>query len=109
MSNANTTQPTNVKSSTTANTAGQSQTPIAEKLKDSLHNTVDKFADSAESAEKAIRSGATHSAETLTEKQQQIQASWEASSIRKYAIENPVATAGMVFLAGALFGKIIRR
>lgn len=88
---------------------GTDDAPLANKMKDTLHSSVDTLAEKAESAEKAIRSGASNSAEALNEKQQQIQESWEASSVRKYAVENPVATAGIVFIAGALFGKFMSR
>lgn len=83
--------------------------PIAEKMRATLHDTVDTLAEKAQSAEKSIRTSAGESKEALSEKQQQIQESWEASSVRKYATENPVATAGIVFVAGALFGKLLSR
>lgn len=83
--------------------------PISEKMRATLHDTVDTLAEKAEVAEKSIRTKAGDSKEALTEKQQQIQESWEASSVRKYATENPVATAGIVFVAGALFGKLLSR
>lgn len=91
------------------NLGDNAESPVADKLKKTLHETVDAVAEKAGSAEKALRSGAANSAEALTEKQQQMQESWEASSVRQYAIENPVATAGIVFIAGALFGKLLSR
>ncbi|GAA0854732.1 DUF883 domain-containing protein [Aliiglaciecola litoralis] len=89
--------------------ASEANAPVAEKLKKSLHETVDALAEKAGDAEKTLRSGAANSSEVLNEKQQQIQQSWEASSVRKFAVENPVATAGMSFVAGALFGKFLSR
>lgn len=94
---------------TNADTKKGANAPLSDKMRDTLHTTVDTLSEKAGSAEKAVRDGANHSAEALSEKQQQLQESWEASSMRKYATENPVATAGIVFIAGALFGKFMSR
>ncbi len=101
MSNTQTTK------SSKANTKHES--PVSQKVTDSLHHSVDTLGEKAQAAEAAIRAGASGSAEALSEKQKQIQESWDASSVRKYAVENPVATAGIVFVAGALFGKFLSR
>ena len=98
-----------VASNSKSSKAAAGDTPLSEKMRSSLHETVDTLAEKAEAAEKTIRDTAGNSQQALSEKQQQVQESWEASSVRKYAVENPVATAGIVFIAGALFGKFLSR
>lgn len=111
MSNIHETVDTTSVNQDRASTAGNknSEAPLSKKMRSTLHDTVDTLAEKAEEAEKTIRSTAGQSKEALSEKQQQMQESWEASSVRQYAIENPIATAGIVFVAGALFGKLLSR
>jgi ElaB/YqjD/DUF883 family membrane-anchored ribosome-binding protein len=78
-------------------------------LKETLHSSVDKLANSAGVAEENIRSTATKSADNMSERRKLAEQKWEASKIRKYAIENPVATAGMAFAAGMLVSSLFRK
>lgn len=83
--------------------------PVTDQLKDSLHASVDKLADSAGVAEENIRRTASSSAENMSARKRLAQQKWEASKVRQYAIENPLATAGMAFAAGMLVTSLLRK
>ena len=83
--------------------------PVTDQLKDSLHASVDKLADSAGIAEENIRRTATSSAENMSARKRLAQQKWQASKVRRYAIENPVATAGIAFAAGMLVTSLLRK
>lgn len=86
-----------------------SKTPIADNVTESLHQSVDKLGDHAASAEERIRETATNSSEAMTEKQELAKQYWQESTVGKYTKENPVATAGIAFVAGVLLTSLIRR
>ncbi len=87
----------------------QSSTPIADKMTETLHLSVDNLAQHASMAEGKLRQSASESAQTLGKKQQQVQSYWEQSAVGKYAKENPVATAGIAFAAGMLLTSLLRK
>ncbi|MCG7638439.1 DUF883 domain-containing protein [Alteromonas sp. CNT1-28] len=97
-----------VKRNGTNNVAEPSH-PVTDQLKDSLHASVDKLADSAGIAEENIRRTATASAENMSARKRLAQQKWQASKVRRYAIENPVATAGIAFAAGMLVTSLLRK
>ncbi|GFD67845.1 hypothetical protein KUL156_04580 [Alteromonas sp. KUL156] len=95
--------------STTANGVTEPSHPVTDQLKDSLHASVDKLADSAGIAEENIRKTASSSAESMAERKRLAEQKWQASKVRNYAIENPLATAGIAFAAGMLVTSLLRK
>ncbi|WP_137166671.1 DUF883 domain-containing protein [Salinimonas lutimaris] len=95
-----TTKPTGVPESTH---------PVTDKVQDTLHASVDKFAGSASKAEENFRSTASESAENFATRKRLAEQKWQGSTIRKYAVENPVAAAGIAFAAGMLVTSLLRR
>ncbi|ATD00558.1 MULTISPECIES: hypothetical protein [Pseudoalteromonas] len=83
--------------------------PIADKLNSSMHDSVDTITEKVGTAEETLRETAHSSSETLSQKQQEMKAKWEKSAVKKYAVENPVATAGIAFSLGMLVSAIIKR
>lgn len=95
--------------STTANGVTEPSHPVTDQLKDSLHASVDKLADSAGIAEENIRKTASSSAESMSERKRLAEQKWQASKVRNYVIENPLATAGIAFAAGMLVTSLLRK
>jgi len=83
--------------------------PIADKVQGTLHESVDTLAQKAASTEDRLRNAAQSSGESLAAKQAEVKEKWEQSSVKKYATENPVATAGIAFAAGVLLTSLLRR
>ncbi len=91
-----------------ANGMADSSHPVTDKVQESLHSSVDKLAGSAGRAEENLRQSASESAENWERRKAEAEQKWQGSSIRKYAIENPLATAGIAFAAGMLLTSIFR-
>jgi ElaB/YqjD/DUF883 family membrane-anchored ribosome-binding protein len=87
----------------------QPEHPVADKLQGTLHESVDTMAGKVGSAEEAIRETAQSSSETLTRKRSELESSWNNSAVKKYATENPIATAGLAFSAGMLISALLKR
>ncbi|WP_342807071.1 DUF883 domain-containing protein [Alteromonas sp. M12] len=90
-------------------TTAKSETPIADKMTDALHHSVDSLAKQAAKTEEKVRHSANASAETLSEKQQQAQDYWNSSAVGKFTKENPLATAGIAFAAGMALTAFLKR
>ena len=101
-------KPQTVKSNS-SNSVAETSHPVTDQLKESLHASVDKLADSAGIAEENIRRTASSSAENMSARKRLAQQKWQASKVRKYAIENPVAAAGIAFAAGMLVTSLLRK
>ena len=101
-------KPQTVKSNSSNGVAEPSH-PVTDQLKESLHASVDKLADSAGIAEENLRRTASSSAENMSARKRLAQQKWQASKVRKYAIENPVAAAGIAFAAGMLVTSLLRK
>ena len=86
-----------------------SATPIADKITETLHQSVDTLSGHATTAEENLRHSAAASAESMSEKQQQARQYWDQSAVGKFTKENPVATAGIAFAAGMLLSSFLRR
>ena len=89
-------------------TAVESDTPLTEKARDALHHSVDAMAEHAAKAEGAVRDTAGKSAESLNATQEKYVSQWNASQVKKFASENPIATAGIAFAAGMLLTTLLR-
>lgn len=96
---------------TTANSIKKSKSthPVSDKVQDTLHESVDTLAQKAAATEERLREAAQSGSENLSAKQKELQTQWEHSAVKKYAIENPIATAGIAFAAGVLLTSILRR
>ena len=96
---------------TTSNSAKKSKSthPVSDKVQNTLHESVDTLAEKAASTEERLRDAAQAGTENFAAKQQEVQAKWEQSSVKKYAVENPIATAGIAFAAGVLLTSLLRR
>jgi ElaB/YqjD/DUF883 family membrane-anchored ribosome-binding protein len=103
---------------TTANSGSQaskakatksSTTPIADKVTETLHESVETLADHSASMEQKLRETATGTAESMSEKQAQAKQAWDGSAVGKYTKENPLATAGIAFAAGVLLTSLLKR
>lgn len=88
---------------------GNSKHPVADKVKDTLHESVEALAARAAITEETLREGAQNGSENFAEKQAELQAKWNDSSVKRYASENPITTAGIAFAAGMLFTAILKR
>ena len=93
----------------TANGVDASTHPYTDKAQQTLHSSVDKLAQSAAKAEQNLRASASESAESMAARKAQMDAKWKASGVRKYAVENPVAAAGIAFAAGMLLTSLLRK
>jgi ElaB/YqjD/DUF883 family membrane-anchored ribosome-binding protein len=91
----------------TANAA----TPTTNRASEKAHDTVDKLADSAGTAEVRIRSAVTSGEEQLREKQKVAKESTEKAidQVRQYTRDNPLMAAGIAFAAGLFFARIAGR
>ncbi len=83
--------------------------PVTDKLNKSLHASVDELANRVGITEENIRKNASSSAENMSARKRLAAKKWHASKVRKYAIENPVATAGIAFAAGMLITSLLRK
>ncbi|RVT45050.1 DUF883 domain-containing protein [Rheinheimera sediminis] len=85
--------------------------PVTEKAVEAAHHVVDAIAEKAATAEDILRKTAADSQETLTDKQdeikQQLQLSY--SKTRDFAVQHPLAAAGIAFAAGVLLTTLLRR
>ncbi|TEW54874.1 DUF883 domain-containing protein [Psychromonas sp. RZ22] len=93
----------------TTNTDAKDEHPVTDKLQDSLHNSIDTLSEKVASIEETLREKAHTSSETLAEKQVEIEDKWNSSAIKKYAAENPLATAGIAFTVGMLVSSLLKR
>ncbi|MGS2719032.1 DUF883 domain-containing protein [Paraglaciecola aestuariivivens] len=89
--------------------ANESATPIADKVSETLHLSVDNLAQHASMAEGKLRQSAAESAKTLGEKQNQAKKYWDNSAVGKYTKAHPVATAGIAFAAGMLVTSLLKK
>ena len=91
--------------------SNKKEAPWTERSASAAHETVDRVADRAATAEGRLREGAAHSAETLAEQREKLQEQVDASLIkaRSFAHQNPLATAGIAFAAGVLVTALFRR
>ncbi len=88
-----------------------SKSPWTDKTSDTLHETVDKVATKASTAEENIRNAASKSADTVSVKKDELQKQLNSSvgRARKAAAENPLATAGIAFAAGLVVSALLSR
>ena len=93
----------------TSTKKSKSTHPVSDKVQDTLHESVDTIAEKVASTEDKLRDAAQSGSESLAAKQKEMQDKWQQSAVKKYATENPVATAGIAFAAGVLLTSLLRR
>ncbi len=91
------------------NGVSESTHPYTDKAQESLHSSVDKLASSASRAEERLRETAADSAENMSARKKEMEAKWQKSGVRNYAVENPIAAAGIAFAAGMLVSSLLRK
>lgn len=96
-------------SKSTANGADTSGHPMTDKLQSTLHESLDTIAEKAATAEQSLRDSASESAENMAARRRLMKQKWLGSSVRNYAVENPVAAAGITFAAGMLVASLLKK
>ncbi|MGQ8365422.1 DUF883 domain-containing protein [Glaciecola sp. 1036] len=87
----------------------QNEHPVSDSVRETLHKSVDALAEKAAYAETSMRNGAARGSESIVEGKERATKAWKESAIKRYATENPVATAGIAFALGAMAASLIRR
>ena len=90
---------------------GDSTNPTTDRLAVMAHETIDRVAVSANTAEHGVRGAAARTAETAKHaRDQAVAAAGEnLGNARSYIGRNPLTAAGIAFAAGALLSALIRR
>lgn len=85
--------------------------PTAERLAAKAHETVDRVAETANYAEREVRSAAARTAEQAKELRDQAmeKADENVQRVRSYVDQNPMMAAGIAFAAGVLLSSLFRR
>lgn len=75
------------------------------------HETVDKVADTARSAEQQARGAASRAADKAREAEGRMRTAADEglTTIRSYVEQNPLASAGIAFAAGIVVSSLLRR
>lgn len=94
---------------TNSKTASNGPTPVAEKITDTLHQSVDALGEQAAKTEEKLRDTADSSSKTVKENQIKAQKMWDKSAVGKYTKEHPVASAGIAFAAGVFITSLLKR
>ena len=87
------------------------ESTTTERVAAKAHETVDTIAERAERAERDVRKAAQRTAEQARQLQQEYAETAEQSLRRasSYLESNPLAVAGIAFIAGVLLSAMIRR
>ena len=90
---------------------GKSDTLYAEMARERGHAAVDIMSDKAAFTEEKLRETAASSSDAIAEKSDQAKqaAAKTRSEVESFAKENPWATAGIAFAAGAVISALVRR
>jgi ElaB/YqjD/DUF883 family membrane-anchored ribosome-binding protein len=106
--------PQQKKSTTTPSPTSETATlanehPVTDKVQESLHHSVDALAEKAAATESSLKQSMKTGSENLSEQQKVMQEKWNKSAVKNYAVQNPVATAGLAFAAGMLVTALFNR
>lgn len=94
------------------NTSGEKKEPlVAETLANAAHEAVDSVTKKASAAEESIRSTASESSEAIQEKLETAKKDLGelSAKVERYARTNPLAAAGIAFVAGIVVTSVLRR
>jgi ElaB/YqjD/DUF883 family membrane-anchored ribosome-binding protein len=95
-----------------AGKAGQeSKHRVTDNVARKAHDAVDHAADTAGRAEDRVRRMASEGEDRLRERSSELRQSSEEAleQFRRYTRENPLASAGIAFVAGALLSRFLSR
>lgn len=82
--------------------------PLADKIKDFLHEAEDTLFEKAKSAEIGLRDTISKGSHNFDDQKAQLESAWRGSAVKRYAVENPVLTVSVAFAAGALVASLMR-
>jgi ElaB/YqjD/DUF883 family membrane-anchored ribosome-binding protein len=101
----------NATAQATGTTNSGLNSPVTERASEAAHHAVDAMAIKAAAAEDTLRKTAASSQETLAHKQEEIKQQLQSgySKTHELAAQNPLATAGIAFVAGMLVTVLLRR
>ncbi|SEH92206.1 hypothetical protein SAMN05660691_02173 [Rheinheimera pacifica] len=101
----------NATAQATGTTNSGLNSPVTERASEAAHHAVDAMAIKAAAAEDTLRKTAASSQETLAHKQEEIKQQLQTtySKTHELAAQNPLATAGIAFVAGMLVTVLLRR
>ncbi|MCF2947847.1 DUF883 domain-containing protein [Paraglaciecola aquimarina] len=91
------------------NSASNGDSPVSEKVTETLHHSVDQLGEQVARTEEKLRETASSSAESIKKNQLKAKKMWDDSAVGKYTKEHPVASAGIAFAAGMLLTSLIKR
>lgn len=96
---------------TSRNGHKESDTAMTDRFAAKAHETVDTIAESAQRAEREVRSAASRTAEQarLVQEEAKERAEKTLRTASSYAESNPLAFAGIAFAAGVLLTTLLRR
>lgn len=82
-----------------------------ERLAGRAHEAIDKAASTASQAEQRVRDTAARAAETARRSEQEIEQKMTegVEQLRSYVERNPMASAGIAFVAGVVLSSLLRR
>ena len=83
--------------------------PVADQIASTLHASVDSLHQSAATTESSLRDKQVASGKAFDQKRKAFEKSWNTSGVKKYAVENPVKTAGIAFGIGMLASMLLRK
>ena len=81
------------------NGADTSTHPMTDKLQSTLHESVDT----------SMRETSSATADNLAARKRLAKQKWQQSKVRNYAVENPLAAAGIAFAAGMLVTTLLKK
>jgi ElaB/YqjD/DUF883 family membrane-anchored ribosome-binding protein len=90
-------------------TAAKNGTPIADKVTETLHESVEQLGQQAAKTEESIRRGSQQGAKSIEKNQIKAKKMWDQSAVGKYTKEHPVASAGIAFAAGLLVSSLLTK
>ena len=84
---------------------------LANRARHSAHRIIDRAAENAAQIETRLRDKAGNASETMSEQAEKIDEQMKRgyASVRRNMRDHPAITLGVVFVAGALLGKVLSR
>jgi ElaB/YqjD/DUF883 family membrane-anchored ribosome-binding protein len=82
-----------------------------DRVADKAHRTIDGAAEAANEAERELRRTATETAERVKRSEEQFVAAVDENveKVKAYIEKNPIASAGIAFVAGLVLSSLLRR
>ncbi|MBN1238986.1 MAG: DUF883 domain-containing protein [Gammaproteobacteria bacterium] len=82
-----------------------------DRVAEKAHRTIDSAAETANEAERELRRSAAETAERVKRGEEQLAATVDENveKVRTYIEKNPIASAGIAFVAGMVLSSLLRR